>query len=78
MTELNTALNREYTHPRVSNTIPENKLAKHANNVHKFGGSSLANAQCIARVLDIIRQNSAVFMHLQKIGMIHIEGKTTQ
>ncbi|GAA6172622.1 bifunctional aspartate kinase/homoserine dehydrogenase II [Colwellia sp. KU-HH00111] len=73
MTELNTALNREYTHPRVSNTMPENKLAKHANNVHKFGGSSLANAQCIARVLDIIRQNC----QLNDIIVVSANGKTT-
>jgi aspartokinase/homoserine dehydrogenase 2 len=53
--------------------IPENKLAKHAINVHKFGGSSLANAQCIERVLDIIRQNC----QLNDIIVVSANGKTT-
>ncbi len=52
---------------------PENKLAKHAINVHKFGGSSLANAQCIERVLDIIRQNC----QLNDIVVVSANGKTT-
>jgi aspartokinase/homoserine dehydrogenase 2 len=52
---------------------PENKLAKHAINVHKFGGSSLANAQCIERVLDIIRQNC----QLNDIIVVSANGKTT-
>jgi len=52
---------------------PENKLAKHAVNVHKFGGSSLANAQCIERVLDIIRQNC----QLNDIIVVSANGKTT-
>lgn len=51
----------------------ENKLAKHAINVHKFGGSSLANAQCIERVLDIIRQNC----QLNDIIVVSANGKTT-
>ncbi len=54
-------------------SIPENKLAKHAINVHKFGGSSLANAQCIERVLDIIRQNC----QLNDIIVVSANGKTT-
>ena len=51
----------------------ENKLAKHAINIHKFGGSSLANAQCIERVLDIIRQNC----QLNDIVVVSANGKTT-
>lgn len=52
---------------------PENRLAKHAVNVHKFGGSSLASAQCIERVLDIIRQNC----QLNDIIVVSANGKTT-
>ena len=52
---------------------PQNKLAKHAVNVHKFGGSSLANAQCIERVVDIIRQNC----QLNDIVVVSANGKTT-
>ncbi len=51
----------------------ENKLAKHAINVHKFGGSSLADAACIERVLDIIRQNC----QLSDIIVVSANGKTT-
>jgi len=58
MTELNT---------------PKNKLEKHAINVHKFGGSSLANAQCILRAVDIIRQNC----QLNDIIVVSANGKTT-
>ena len=58
MTELNT---------------PENKLEKHAINIHKFGGSSLANAQCIERAVDIIRQNC----QLNDIIVVSANGKTT-
>jgi len=50
-----------------------NKLAKHAINVHKFGGSSLANAACIGRVLDIIRQNC----QLNDIVVVSANGKVT-
>ena len=53
--------------------IPKNKLEKHAINVHKFGGSSLANAQCIERVVDIIRQNC----QLNDIIVVSANGKTT-
>ena len=53
--------------------IPKNKLEKHAINVHKFGGSSLANAQCIERVLEIIRQNC----QLNDIVVVSANGKTT-
>lgn len=52
---------------------PKNKLEKHAINVHKFGGSSLANAQCIERVLEIIRQNC----QLNDIVVVSANGKTT-
>ena len=53
--------------------IPKNKLEKHAINVHKFGGSSLANTQCIERVVDIIRQNC----QLNDIIVVSANGKTT-
>tara|TARA_R110002167_G_scaffold34573_1_gene110352 strand:+ start:152087 stop:154549 length:2463 start_codon:yes stop_codon:yes gene_type:complete len=52
---------------------PKNKLEKHAINVHKFGGSSLANAQCIARAVAIIRQNC----QLNDIIVVSANGKTT-
>lgn len=52
---------------------PKNRLEKHAINVHKFGGSSLANAQCIERVLEIIRQNC----QLNDIVVVSANGKTT-
>jgi aspartokinase/homoserine dehydrogenase 2 len=52
---------------------PKNKLEKHAINVHKFGGSSLANAQCIERAIDIIRQNC----QLNDIIVVSANGKTT-
>lgn len=52
---------------------PKNKLEKHAINVHKFGGSSLANAQCIERVVDIIRQNC----QLNDLVVVSANGKTT-
>lgn len=51
----------------------ENQLAKHAIHVHKFGGSSLANPECIARVVDIIRQNC----QLNDIIVVSANGKTT-
>jgi aspartokinase/homoserine dehydrogenase 2 len=73
MTEFNTALDIDYAHKNASNNAPKNKLEKHANNVHKFGGSSLANAQCIERVLDIIRQNC----QLNDIIVVSANGKTT-
>ena len=72
-TELKAVLNIDYADKNVSNNMPENKLEKHANNVHKFGGSSLANAQCIERVLDIIRQNC----QLNDIIVVSANGKTT-
>jgi len=73
MTELNTVLDRTSAQVNEPNSIPENKLAKHAINVHKFGGSSLASAQCIERVLDIIRQNC----QLNDIIVVSANGKAT-
>lgn len=52
---------------------PKNRLEKHAINIHKFGGSSLANAQCIERVIEIIRQNC----QLSDIVVVSANGKTT-
>jgi aspartokinase/homoserine dehydrogenase 2 len=51
----------------------QNQLAKHAIHVHKFGGSSLANAQCIERVVDIIRQNC----QLNDLVVVSANGDTT-
>ena len=53
--------------------VRQNKLVKHAVNVHKFGGSSLATAECILRVLAIIRQNC----QLNDIVVVSANGKTT-
>lgn len=52
---------------------PTNKLEKHAINVHKFGGSSLANAQCIERAVEIVRQNC----QLNDLVVVSANGKTT-
>lgn len=51
----------------------KNKLAKQAINVHKFGGSSLASAQCIDRVVDIIRQHC----QLNDLVVVSANGDTT-
>jgi len=51
----------------------ENQLSKHAIHVHKFGGSSLANHQCIERVVDIIRTNC----QLNDLVVVSANGKTT-
>ncbi|PKH88934.1 bifunctional aspartate kinase/homoserine dehydrogenase II [Colwellia sp. Bg11-28] len=51
----------------------ENKLAKHAIQVHKFGGSSLATPKCIKRALEIIRENC----QLNDIVVVSANGKTT-
>lgn len=51
----------------------QNQLAKHAINVHKFGGSSLANAQCIERVIDIIQQSC----QLNDYVVVSASGDTT-
>lgn len=51
----------------------KNQLAKHAIHVHKFGGSSLATAKCIVRVVDIIRQNC----QLNDLVVVSANGSTT-
>lgn len=51
----------------------KNQLAKHATNVHKFGGSSLASVQCIERVIDIIRQHC----QLNDVIVVSANGDTT-
>jgi len=51
----------------------KNKLAKHAINIHKFGGSSLASTACIERVVNIIRQHC----QLNDIVVVSANGKTT-
>ena len=51
----------------------ENQLAKHAIHVHKFGGSSLATPECMARVVEIIQQNC----QLNDIVVVSANGKTT-
>ncbi|MCH2056372.1 MAG: bifunctional aspartate kinase/homoserine dehydrogenase II [Thalassotalea sp.] len=50
-----------------------NKLFKHAVQVHKFGGSSLASTECINRVVDIIQHNC----QLQDIVVVSANGDTT-
>ncbi|HCM46061.1 MAG TPA: bifunctional aspartate kinase/homoserine dehydrogenase II [Colwellia sp.] len=57
----------------VSEVTAKNKLAKHAIQVHKFGGSSLATPKCIKRVLEIIRENC----QLNDIVVVSANGKTT-
>lgn len=57
----------------VSNNTIENNLAKHAIQVHKFGGSSLATPKCINRALEIIRENC----QLNDIVVVSANGKTT-
>ena len=50
-----------------------NKLVKTASNVHKFGGSSLATATCIERVVDIIRQHCQI----NDVIVVSANGDTT-
>ncbi len=57
----------------VTDVTAENKLAKHAIQVHKFGGSSLATAKCIKRAVEIIRENC----QLNDIVVVSANGKTT-
>ncbi len=57
----------------IAEVAAENKLAKHAIQVHKFGGSSLATAKCIKRALEIIRENC----QLNDIVVVSANGKTT-
>ncbi|MFT5756746.1 MAG: aspartokinase/homoserine dehydrogenase 2 [Alteromonadaceae bacterium] len=54
-------------------TSGNNQLAKHAIHVHKFGGSSLASALCIERVVDIIRRNCK----LNDLIVVSANGDTT-
>lgn len=54
-------------------TAQQNQLLKHATNVHKFGGSSLATVQCIQRVIDIIRQHC----QLHDVIVVSANGDTT-
>lgn len=54
-------------------TPSKNQLVKTACNVHKFGGSSLATAACIERVVDIIRQHC----QLNDIIVVSANGDTT-
>ena len=54
-------------------TPPHNQLAKHAVHIHKFGGSSLANTQCIKRVVDIIRRHC----QLNDFIVVSANGDTT-
>lgn len=53
--------------------LNENKLQKNAVNIHKFGGSSLANAACINRVVEIISKNC----QLNDIVVVSANGNTT-
>ncbi len=57
----------------ITDVTAENKLAKHAIQVHKFGGSSLATAKCIKRAVEIIRENC----QLNDIVVVSANGKTT-
>ena len=57
----------------ITEVAAENKLAKHAIQVHKFGGSSLATPKCIKRALEIIRENC----QLNDIVVVSANGKTT-
>ena len=65
--------NKVAEHDFNSDVTTENKLAKHAIQVHKFGGSSLATSNCIKRALDIIRENC----QLNDIVVVSANGKTT-
>lgn len=55
------------------NKVVRNNLAKHAIQVHKFGGSSLATAECIKRAINIIKENC----QLDDIVVVSANGKTT-
>lgn len=68
-----TLVNEPAEYGLVTEITGENKLAKHAIQVHKFGGSSLATPQCITRVLEIIRENC----QLNDIVVVSANGKTT-
>ena len=53
--------------------LNENKLVKHSTNIHKFGGSSLANSACIERVVNIISKHC----RLNDIVVVSANGDTT-
>jgi aspartokinase/homoserine dehydrogenase 2 len=53
--------------------VIQNNLARHAIQVHKFGGSSLATAECIERAIDIIKEKC----QLNDIVVVSANGKTT-
>ena len=72
--ENKSALSNEASeHEFVVDPSSENKLAKHAIQVHKFGGSSLASTKCIKRAVEIIRENC----QLNDIVVVSANGKTT-
>lgn len=60
-----------------SNLAPNNflqqRLAKRAANVHKFGGSSLASVECINRVVEIIQHHC----QLDDVVVVSATGDTT-
>lgn len=66
-------INEEITQVSAAETVTQNRLAKHAIHVHKFGGSSLATPDCVQRAVDIIRQNC----QLNDIVVVSANGKTT-
>ena len=53
--------------------LSSNKLVKHAVQVHKFGGSSLASIDCINRVVEIIKTNC----QLHDVVVVSANGDTT-
>ena len=55
------------------NRAVKNKLMKQAGNIHKFGGSSLASAQSIMRVVNIISNHCQI----NDIIVVSANGKTT-
>ncbi|MBB6543436.1 bifunctional aspartate kinase/homoserine dehydrogenase II [Thalassotalea piscium] len=57
----------------VALSAENNQLAKQAVQVHKFGGSSLADKACIERVIGIIQHHC----HLNDIVVVSANGKTT-
>lgn len=65
--------------PQHLNTLVQNPvteplhLVKDDVSVHKFGGSSLANAQCIERVVEILKDNAK----LSDLVVVSANGKTT-
>ncbi len=68
-----TQLNVEQSNATSFDAVTENHLAKHAIQVHKFGGSSLASSQCINRVLEIIKSHCQI----NDIIVVSANGDTT-